>query len=121
MSLKAAAERVMEAINGGGLSLAYPAHERPHDAFHAECSMIARDWLAERDETPIDAAWVESLNPTRQGTHYLGVRWFDFGDDAIVEESSSYTGAWLANSVHSMFRCTTRGELLTAMRLMGVR
>lgn len=58
--LREAAERINESLNGGGASLAYPKHRTPADvsnALHAECSMIARAYLAEHpadDEHPAD-------------------------------------------------------------------
>ena len=41
-----AAERINEAINGGGPSLTYPRHPDPIMALHADCSLLARAYLA---------------------------------------------------------------------------
>jgi len=66
---------------------------------------LASDWLSERDETPIDAAWASSvLNPVQ----YRYLQTDDNGDLCIASDEG-------------VFYPETRGQLLTALRLMGVR
>jgi hypothetical protein len=55
--LREVAERVNEYLNGGGPSVAYPKYGvvGVREAFEAECSMLARAYLAELDADATDA------------------------------------------------------------------
>ncbi len=85
------------------------------------CKRQAMAYAAEHDETPIDAEWIKAMKPISSDVDYRGTWWFDFGPCEVFE-SLGCDNTWVVeNDVGDRFTCSTRGQLLAAMRLMGVK
>ena len=119
--LKAAAERLkLDSVITGADVSASP-YWSEYSGYVYQCrdadeSLLARVFLPELDDTPIDDAWLESIGGRKLS---CGIRVMFFGsvNDVIV---NPLAGSIEVNN-HRLPGIATRGQLLTLLRALGIR